>query len=267
MGRIHAQKLAARGDVSFDIVDPPKGHPDRGGALPDFAIVATPTITHAAVALPLLRAGVPCLIEKPLADTLENARQLAAFPHVSVGHVERHNPTLVPIQQAGCSPRFLQAERLSPYQRRGTDVDVIADLMIHDIDLALWLLGGAVKDVRAVGVGVMTGGADIVNARVELEGGIATLTASRVSHRPARSLRLVESGCYWSADLHSRTLHRVRWGEQDLTPEPIPVPSLDAIECEQNAFLAAVRGEADYPCPGADAVAAIALAEQIRRAL
>jgi predicted dehydrogenase len=267
MGGIHARKLAARDDVTLTIIDPPRGQPDLGGPLPDFAIIATPTTTHAAVALPLLRAGVPCLIEKPLAHSLDDATALARFAHLSVGHVERFNPTLVPIRAAGATPRFLQAERLSPFQRRGTDVDVIADLMIHDIDLALWLLGGPVREVRAVGVGVMTGGADIVSARIELEGGVATLTASRVSHTPARSLRLIEEGTYWSADLRARSLHRVRWGDRKLDPEPVPVPDIDAIEAEQSAFLAAVRGEADYPCPGSEALAALALADQIRRSL
>lgn len=267
MGGIHARKLAARPDIDFAIVDPPKGHPRPDGPLPDFAIIASPTTTHAAVALPLLRAGVPCLIEKPLAATVEEATALAAFAHLAVGHVERFNPTLGPLRAAGGRARFLQAERLSPFQQRGTDVDVIADLMIHDIDLALWLLGGPVKDVRAVGVGVMTGGADIVNARIELEGGVATLTASRVSHTPARSLRLVEEGIYWSADLRSRSLHRVRWGERDLAPEPVTIPAADAIEAEQDAFFAAVRGEAPYACTGAEALAALELADQIRQRL
>jgi len=267
MGHIHARRLSERDDVTFDIVDPPKGQPAPSGPLPDFAIIASPTTTHAAVALPLLRAGVACLIEKPLAATLAEATALAAFPRLSVGHIERFNPTLAPVRAAAGRPRYLQAERLSPFQRRGTDVDVIADLMIHDIDLALWLLGGPVREVRALGVGVMTGGADIVNARIELDGGVATLTASRVSHTPSRSLRLVEEGTYWSADLRARTLHRVRWGEQQLAPEPVPVPPADAIVAQLDAFLSAVRGEEDYPCPGSEALAALSLADQIRRAL
>ena len=267
MGRIHAQKLSARPDIQLEIIDPPMGREASSRGLPDFAIIATPTQSHAAVALPLLRAGVPCLIEKPLAADLTSARQLAAFPHLSVGHIERFNPTLVPIRSAGAAPRFFQAERLSPFQKRGTDVDVIADLMIHDIDLALWLLGGTVRDVRATGLGVMTGSADIVHARVELDGGVAALTASRVSHSPSRTLRLVEDGTYWSADLRGRSLHRVRWGERLLPPEPVPVPAADAIEAEQAAFLAAVHGASPYPCPGREALAAMALAEQIRQCL
>lgn len=267
MGRIHARKLADRLDIQLELIDPPLGLSASGRGLPDFAIIATPTRTHAAVALPLLRAGVPCLIEKPLAADLTAGRELAVFPHLTVGHVERFNPTLSAIQAAGCAPRFFQAERLSPFQKRGTDVDVIADLMIHDIDLALWLLGGQVRDVRATGLGVMTGSADIVNARVELDGGVAVLTASRVSYTPSRTLRLVEDGSYWSADLRGRSLHRVRWGDRVLTPEPVPVSDGDAIEAEQEAFLSAVRGDSPYPCPASEALAAMELAEQIRQCL
>ena len=264
MGRIHARKLAEQG-VAVTLIDPPRGIDPPLPTDLDFAIIASPTTTHAAVALPLLRAGVPCLIEKPLASTLHEAEALAAFAHLSVGHVERFNPALAPLR--GVRPRFLEAERLAPFQPRGTDVDVIADLMIHDLDLALWLLGGAVGDIRAIGVGVMTGQADIVNARVEIGGAVATLTASRISPAPVRKLRLVEPGIYWSADLRTRTLSRVRWGEQALTPEPVAVPSWDPIATEQAAFLAAVRGEAAYACTGSEALAALQLAERIRRQL
>ena len=140
-----------------------------------------PTTTHADVARPLLDAGLPCLIEKPLAPSAALAAELAAAPNISVGHVERFNPTLQPLLDTpGFAPRFLSVERLAPFQRRGTDVDVIADLMIHDLDLALWLLGGeaALTDVRAIGVGVMTGGADIVDARLEFDGGRTVATLS-----------------------------------------------------------------------------------------
>lgn len=267
MGRIHAAKLQHHQEIGtisgFAVVDPPRGRtPDLPAAL-DFAIVATPTTTHAALALPLLAAGVPCLIEKPLAATRAEAEQLAAYPHLAVGHIERFNPAL----PVGVRPRFFEAQRLSPFQPRGTDVDVIADLMIHDIDLALSMLGGPVHDVRAIGVGVMTGTADIVNARLEIGEGVASLSASRVSAAPVRTLRLVEPGLYWSADLRARTLTRVRWGEGTLTPEPVDVSSSDPIFSEQAAFFAAVRGEAPYVCSGAEALAALTLADRIRAAL
>ena len=267
MGRIHAAKLQQhqdRGTIDgFIIVDPPQGHAPTLPTTLDFAVVATPTTTHAALALPLLAAGVPCLIEKPLAATRAEAERLAAYPHLAVGHIERFNPAL----PAGVRPRFFEAQRLSPFQPRGTDVDVIADLMIHDIDLALSMLGGPVQDVRAIGVGVMTGTADIVNARLELGEGVASLSASRVSAAPVRTLRLFEPGLYWSADLRARTLTRVRWGEGALTPEPVAVPASDPIFNEQAAFFAAVQGEAPYICSGEEALAALILADRIRAAM
>ncbi|MFT5679362.1 MAG: putative dehydrogenase [Myxococcota bacterium] len=266
MGRIHAMKLREHqeaGTISgFVVVDPPCGLDPVLPAL-DFAIIATPTTTHAALALPLLSAGVPCLIEKPLAASLVDATALAAFPHLAVGHVERFNPAL----PVGVRPRFFEAQRLSPFSARGTDVDVIADLMIHDIDLALSMLGNDIRDVRAIGVGVLTGSADIVNARIEIGDAVASLSASRVSAAPVRTLRLVEPGLYWSADLRTRRLTRVRWGEGELTPEPVVVPQRDPIFAEQAAFFAAVRGEAPYICTGPDALAALTLAERIRDAL
>lgn len=267
MGRIHAMKLRQHQEAGtidgFAVVDPPRGlEPDLPAQL-DFAIIAAPTTAHAALALPLLSAGVPCLVEKPLAATLADATALAAFPHLAVGHVERFNPAL----PLGVRPRFFEAQRLSPFSSRGTDVDVIADLMIHDIDLALSMLGDDIRDVRAIGVGVLTGSADIVNARIEIGDAVASLSASRVSAAPVRTLRLVEPGLYWSADLRTRRLTRVRWGEGELAPEPVEVAQQDPIFAEQAAFFAAVRGEAPYVCTGAEALAALTLAERIRAAL
>ncbi|MEL6344560.1 MAG: Gfo/Idh/MocA family oxidoreductase [Myxococcota bacterium] len=261
MGAIHARKLRERG-VDVDIIDPPLGLTPSLTRQPDFAIVATPTPTHHAVAAPLLQAGVPCLVEKPLAHTLDAAAALARHNHLSVGHVERFNPALAPLRRI--KPRFIEAERLAPFQRRGADVDVIADLMIHDLDLMLWMLGQPVTDLRAIGIGVMTDEIDIINARIEIGGAVATLTASRVSHKTVRTLRVVDAGAYWSADLRAKSLHRVDWGARDLTPQAVHVPDQDAIFEEQGAFLRAVRGEGPYPCTGSEALAAMALAEKVR---
>jgi predicted dehydrogenase len=269
MGAFHARRLAERGDVALTVLDPAQGlHGPLPGAL-DFAVIATPTSTHADLARPLLDRGVPCLIEKPLAATLAEARLLAAYPHLSVGHVERWNPTLSLI--AGCRPRFFVSERLAPYPARGTDVDVISDLLVHDLDLACLLLPGPLRDLRAVGVGVLSGVTDIVNVRLELGAAVAQLSASRVSREPVRKLRLFEDGQYWSLDLLHRAAFRSRWGQGEqgveLQGEPLPVPAGDALQGEHAAFLAAVRGEAPYPVPGPEALAVLELAEQVRGAL
>ena len=264
MGAHHARRLSERGDVDLVVVDPARGYAEPAGLAQglDFAVVATPAATHAAVAGPLLAAGVPCLVEKPLASNLEAACSLSVFENMTVGHIERFNPALDPL--AGVRPRFVQSERLAPPQGRGSDVDVVTDLMVHDLDLAMRWLGPVASDVRAVGVGVLGGEADIVHARLELGGGVAVLAASRVSHAPSRRLRVVEEGVYWSVDLAARTVARVRWGEGRLDPEPVAVPEGDALVREHAAFLAAVRGEATFPVPGSEALAVMALAEVVR---
>lgn len=266
MGARHAWKLQSRDDVQLTLVDPAKGHPapadlHQPGRF-DFAVIATPADTHRAVAEPLLAAGVPCLVEKPLAHGLADAEALAAYAALSVGHIERYNPALDPVAEA--RPRFLQFERIAPYTGRSTDLDVLSDLMVHDLDLAMRFLGAEVHEVRAVGIGVLGAPIDIANARIALGAGVAVLTASRVSREPARRLRLVEEGVYWSVDLLKRTVTRVRWGAGDLDGEAVAVPEADALSREHDAFLRAVRGEAPYPCPGTDGLAALALAEQVR---
>jgi len=265
MGRLHASRLSARDDVSIDVIDPDQGLAAAGPW--DFAVVATPTTTHLDVAVPLLERGVACLVEKPLAADVAEARALAAWPRLSVGHIERFNPAMAVV--AHVRPRFVEAERLAPFPARGTDTDVVRDLMIHDLDLALLLLPGEVTDLRAIGAGVLTGRPDIANARLEIatapgtEPAVVQLTASRVSRDPVRTLRLVEDGLYWSIDLHARTVLRVRWGEGELAAEPVEVPPGDALGREHETFLAAVRGEAPFPVPGRVALRALELAEAI----
>lgn len=267
MGRHHKTRLLERGGVALTCVDPALGlgAPALRWADWDFAVVATPAETHLAVARPLLELGIPTLIEKPLAPTAAEARALGDLPHAMVGHIERFNPALVPV--AGLRPRFVQAERLSPWPARGVDVDVVADLMVHDLDLARQFLGGAVHDVRAIGVGVLSGRVDICNARVGLGDGVATISASRVSREAVRKLRLVEDGVYWSLDLVHKTAQRVRWGEGDLSGEAVPVPEGDALRREHDALIALATGEAPSAVPLADGVAVLELAEAVREAM
>ncbi len=291
MGRHHLRKLSGRADVDVVGVDPSLGHPADVLADPaalDFAVIATPTASHLAVAEPLLQAGVACLVEKPLGATLTQARRLAQHPRLCVGHVERFNPALAPITAALAEspPAFVEATRLSPWRApragaRGTDVDVVADLMLHDLDLVLHWLGDdhgrvQVRDLRAVGVGVLSGSADIVDARLELAGPrgdvVVVLRASRVSPAPVRTVRVFAPGRYWSADLLSGAAHRVDWGGAvaagDLVPQALPVPGgADALDRELDAFLAGVRGDADFAVSGATAVAAMELVAQVQAAL
>jgi predicted dehydrogenase len=268
MGQLHARKLAARSDAALvGVVDPAgvaAGLPavDALGDV-DAVIVATPAHTHG-IALPWLQAGVPCLIEKPLASTVAGAESLAPFAHASVNHLERYNPALVAL--GPCTPSYLRAERLSVGGPRGLDVDVVHDLMIHDLDLALHWLGPA-HDVRAVGVAVRSGSVDIAEAWVECARGVATFTASRVSRKSQRTLRVVDPRAYWSLDLQTGACLRVDWRDGGLEGVPVPSPGGDALESMHDAFFAAVAGEGEFPVPAAQAAQAVALADRVVRAL
>ena len=230
----------------------------------DFVVVATPSSLHAEVAEPLLSAGLPCLVEKPLAATLEEARLLAQHPRLSVNHLERFNPVLSVLEKEG-ELSYFGSERMAPPGQRGLDTDVLLDLMVHDLDLLLSLDGGEVTEIRGVGLSVGSAGIDIAEVRLETSTGcVANLVASRVSRRQSRQLRLVGGETYWSLDLARGTAERVRWKKGDLDGESVSVPAGDALERMHQAFLGAVRGENPYPVPGVEGARAVALTERIR---
>jgi len=170
-------------------------------------VVAVPTASHAEVATACLEADCHVLVEKPLARTIAEADALVSRARMAgrvlgVGHVERFNGILMACEPYLESPKFIESHRLAPFQPRGTDVTVILDLMIHDIDLVLGLAQAPLADVRAVGASVMTGSIDIANARLAFEdGAVANITASRVSVKPLRQLRLFQDSGYFSLDL------------------------------------------------------------------
>jgi len=270
MGRYHAMKLAARDDVELlGVVDPDSRflpelpRLERVPADADFAVIATPTRLHVETALPLLRGGLPCLVEKPLAATPREAEQLAGFAGLGVNHIERFNPALE-VLPSDVRPGYVRAERLAPFGGRGIDVDVVHDLMIHDLDLVLHLAGGEAREIRAVGVPVRTAGVDIAEVWMETTTGcVATLTASRISRAPSRRLRLVARDRYWSLDMAARSASQSRWGDGVLDAEPLEVGTADALEASIAGFIASVRGEAGVPVSGADGLAAVRLASRV----
>jgi predicted dehydrogenase len=268
MGQLHAAKLRQRPELSLEIVDPAQGRGRTSTQALDFAIIATPTHAHSATALPLLEQGVPCLVEKPLAATLAEARQLAVHPHLSVGHIERFNPVFRPLTHAAIA--FVDIQRLAPTTVRSDDIDVIGDLMIHDLDLLLKLMGGPAGDVRAKGVGIRGALPDMVSARIEWDigdgqVGVANLTASRVSPETVRTWRVFAPGQYWSLDLHRRQAKTRQWSTTHT--DTLDVPDTDPLTAEHDAFLCAVRGEGQFQCTGHEAVAVLELAERIRSCL
>ena len=246
--------------------------------------VVVPTSAHVEVGLAVLEHGIHALIEKPLADTLPGAEQLVHVARdrgvlLQVGHVERFNRAVRAAAPYLEEPRFLQTERLAPFQPRGTDVAVILDLMIHDLDLVLELVRSEVGEVRATGVPILTPHVDIANARVEFaNGAVAIITASRVSRERTRKLRIFQPTGYFSLDLAQGNGHfyRLKAGWQGLGATQIEeivehvkleAPEAEPLKLELESFLRAVRGDGDVVVTGAAGLQALTLAYRVADAI
>src|SRR4029450_5228877 len=177
----------------------------------DAASVATPTNTHYAVARALLAKGKHVLIEKPITDNTAHATELAELAArngliLQVGHVERFNPVLGALEKHLTHPRFIEAHRLSPYPERSTDIGVVLDLMIHDLEIILHFVRSPVKSIDAVGVPVLSRGEDIANARLRFENGcVANVTSSRISPEQMRKIRVFQEDAYLSLDYQNQS--------------------------------------------------------------
>lgn len=246
--------------------------------------VVVPTSAHVEVGLAVLGRGLPALIEKPLADTLPGAEQLVHAARdrgvaLQVGHVERFNRAVRAAAPYLEEPRYLQTERLAPFQPRGTDVAVILDLMIHDLDLVLELVRSEVAEVRATGVPILTPHVDIANARVEFaSGAVAVITASRVSRERTRKLRIFQPTGYFSLDLAQGNGHFYRlkpgWQsfgatriEEIVEPLRLEAPEAEPLRLELESFLRAVRGDGEVVVTGAAGLQALALAYRVADAI
>jgi len=239
----------------------------------DAVSLVVPTIDHARIALDLLEHGIDVLVEKPISSTAEEARTLidvAARNNrvLQVGHVERFNPVVTLARQAATRPQFFEIHRLAAFSPRSLDIDVVLDLMIHDIDIVLSLVPAPVKEVRAVGIPVLSPRADIANARVEFEDGcVANFTASRVSFEKVRKLRFFQPHDYISVDYASQTgtMVSLRMGgviERKLEPrnqEPLKIELAAFVECVRTRRRPAVSGE--------DGLRALELATRINAAI
>jgi predicted dehydrogenase len=236
------------------------------------------------VGLPVLERSLHALVEKPLADTMPGAEQLVHVARergvcLQVGHVERFNRAVRAATPYLEEPRFLQTERLAPFQPRGTDVAVILDLMIHDLDLVLELVRAEVGEVRATGVPILTPHVDIANARVEFaNGAVAVITASRVSRERTRKMRIFQPTGYFSLDLAQGNGHfyRLKAGwqgfgatriEEIVEHVHLEVPEAEPLKLELESFLRAVRGEGDVVVTGAAGLQALALAYRVADAI
>lgn len=244
------------------------------------ASVAAPTVHHLAVARELMKAGVDVLIEKPLAPTLPEADELVALAAkhkriAQVGHLERFNPAVRATVPLLTQPMFFEVHRLSVFTPRSLDVDVVLDLMIHDLDIVLAFAKSPVKEVRAVGLPILSGKVDIANVRLELESGcIANFTASRVSTERVRKLRLFQPRQYVSLDYGRQEVLVFTVGHDgaasaapSVNPEigvtKPPVASEEPLHAELKSFLRAVRERSTPVVPLEDGRRALALALEI----
>ncbi len=296
LGRFHAQKYASLPNVELvGVVD---AHPETAqrvakelgvaaftdyrqllGAAPavDLVSVASTTETHHAVARDCLAAGVHVLAEKPITVTVAQADELIALADakqlvLQVGHLERFNPAWLAVKDKIKRPVFIEAHRMAPFKARGIDVSVVLDLMIHDLDLILPLVGSPVADLRASGVSVLTDGIDIANARIEFANGcVANLTASRTSTASLRRLRVFQHHEYISVDFGDRRIGISRRrealieGEAPIDTETVQQPPGDALMTEITAFVDAVRNGTKPVVSGREGRDALAIALQIDR--
>jgi predicted dehydrogenase len=243
----------------------------------DAVVIATPTVSHAAIARYLLDRGRDVLIEKPMASSVAEAEDLIVRARqgdrlIAVGHVERFNPAVQAALALVSRPHFIEVHRLGVFTRRSLDVDVVLDLMIHDLQIVLALAGETPSDVAAVGVPVLTPHVDIANARITFPGGlVANLTASRVSAEKVRKCRIFAPSAYVSIDMQAQTVKALRLTREEGMPKILPV-HVDVEKAEPLAreiadFAEAVRDRRAPLVSGEIARDALALAEEVRAAI
>lgn len=302
LGRFHAQKYTALENVNLVAVCDTQreqgeavaqevgtqwvsSYKELAGKV-DAVTIATPTSSHFEIAKFFLENGVHVHVEKPMTKTVEEARALVELAaaqglKLQVGHVERFNAAFLAAQKRLKAPKFLEAHRLAPFKPRGVDVDVVLDLMIHDLDVVLALVGPQkVQSVSAVGTPVLTKVVDIASARIEFSGGaVANLTASRVSQTAMRKLRVFQPDQYLSIDFAQGEIHLTEkigeWsfgeqGEVDLESLPLSFDSWsmeksDALLAETESFVHSIQTGEASAVSGSDGLRALELAEIIRK--
>ncbi len=233
----------------------------------DAAVIATPTVTHADIGCRLMELGVDVLVEKPIAHEPAAARLLvddaARLNRIlQVGHLERFNPAIIALESAISQPLFFEIHRLSEFSPRSLDVDVILDLMIHDLDIVLSLTGSAPEEIRAAGISILSAKVDIANVRLQFLGGcIANFTASRVSTERVRKLRLFQPHEYISLDYSRQDAVRFRVGEgMKIDFAPLPVVKDEPLRLEIESFIESVMNRRKPRVTGAQGLAALDLA-------
>ncbi len=258
----------------------------------DVCTIASNTETHYKISKILIENGIHCFIEKPIADTYNNSKRIIELAQkhnllIQVGHVERFNPALLALKDHKLNPLFIEVHRLSQFRPRAIDVSVVHDLMIHDIDILLWLMNSKVKKIEANGVAILTKTTDIANARITFENGaVANLTASRISVNNMRKFRIFQKDGYFSIDFGNQKVEMYKLLDNTddakdyslalnlgaimdipnpktiihLEPE---VPKINAIQEEQNAFISSVTQGLPITVTAHEATEAVRIAEII----
>ncbi len=295
LGRFHALKYAAMEDVELvAVVDVDEDRAVQVAkeadsaaftnyndviGMAEAASVVVPTTQHYEVARQLLKAGIHIMLEKPMTTTVEEAKELVELADsrdliLQVGHLERYNPAIVTLTKRVTRPVFIEAHRLSGFKARATDVDVVLDLMIHDIDIVLAVVKSPIKEIRASGVPVLTPRVDIANVRVIFENGCtANLTASRISLTDLRRIRVFQPGCYVSADCTEKNNLIVTADRNapdprlSIRPEFIRHEATDILDLELKDFIKNIRQKTRPLVDGRAGMEALDLALRINQAI
>lgn len=296
LGKFHAEKYAALPNSQLvAVVD---ASPENGKAIADklgcealtdyrqlfgrvdAVSIAAPTSYHYAIAKDCIEQGIHVLIEKPITVTVAEADELIALAKargvlIQVGHLERFNAALLALGDRLGAPRFIESHRLAPFNPRANDVNVVLDLMIHDIDIIQNMVKSPIKSVAASGTAVLTKITDIANARIEFENGcVANVTASRVSMKTERKMRVFQQESCITIDFHNRALKLYSKGEKEMFPgipeiesEESVFDNNDALKVEIEAFLHSIQTGAPTQVSGEDGRQALATAQEISRLL
>ena len=294
LGKWHADKYAAADDCDLVAVvdtdlDTARGIADRHGAeaVTDYQAIldrvdaislVVPTSLHFPIARDCLAAGIHCLIEKPITETVDEAQTLIDLAGknnlvLQVGHIERFNSVMMDIDDMLDKPQFIESSRLAPFTPRATDVSVILDLMIHDIDIILDLIDSPIRQINASGISVLSDEIDIANARLEFDSGcVANVTASRISRKRERKLRIFQKDAYISADLQEKILAVNRKGSQqsengfhEITHSEKSYRDTDALNLEVLDFIRAIKTGGQPKVTGEDGKRALETAIEITR--
>lgn len=237
----------------------------------DAATICTPTVTHFEIGQFLLKRGKHLLVEKPIAENSERAHALALIAQekqciLQIGHIERFNPVLETLERNLNNPRFLEVTRLSPYPNRSTDIGVVLDLMIHDIEIILHLVRSPVMSIDPIGIAVLSKSEDIANVRFHFESGcVANVSASRISHEKVRKIRIFQEDAYLSLDYQKQTGKMYRLVNGKIVKDRVKVARGEPLKSELAAFISCAQDGSKPRVTGYEAAAALDIALEITR--